>query len=298
MFYPLRTVSEEPFPLRPADLTLDPAAHFLALMHQVNELFDETPTVLHIPGDGMVTLLYRDVACRWRDLLDGAGAEAAALSVAVPLWFSGTTPDRETAQLTLRREERGFTVCRSSLSGREFDRLQGLGVQVDWPEVDAAAHVAALAAGLSAGAPCGAFGPEHRDFLRRCGLLAPTAGSCFAYFSWGEFSPRQFLMALSMEQKAGLWRSFLEDGQQYKEFEWLWEDYAAGETVYLLEWELALRAVLEDLGFRLERDELRFQVLDGKGEVRRFDFDRGGPAEKLFLKILFPIDTKETGRAF
>ena len=31
---------------------------------------------------------------------------------------------------------------------------------------------------------------------------------------------------------------------------------------------------------------------DGDGRERRFDFARGGPAEKLFLKLLFPLDDK------
>ena len=293
MLYPLRLVSEDKLSLSPAPEALTPAARFLRLMYLISELFDESPAVLYIPGGSTLTLLYRNVAYTYRDILDAAGPEAAALAGAASLRFSGTTAaNRETAELTLRVEDGGVTACRRSLSGEEFDQLSGLGIQVDWEDVDMAAHLAAIAAGLPHDAPCGVFDPEEKEFLRGSGLLVPTSRSLFAYFAWESVPPRQFLLFLSLKQKAELWYCFLKDRWQPLEFEWLWESYSDGEPIYLLEWELALRVVLEDLGFRLERDDARFQVLDGAGEVRRFDFAKGGAAEKLFLKLLFPLNTK------
>ena len=75
-------------------------------------------------------------------------------------------------------------------------------------------------------------------------------GSLFAYFAWEPPTPRQFLCALTAAHKARLWRTFLLDGQQPREFEWLWENYYTGEALFLLEWELALRLVLEELSFQ------------------------------------------------
>ena len=37
----------------------------------------------------------------------------------------------------------------------------------------------------------------------------------------------------------------------------------------------------------------RFTVTGPDGSARSFDLIRGGPAEKLFLKILFPLDKRE-----
>lgn len=94
------------------------------------------------------------------------------------------------------------------------------------------------------------------------------------------------------EHKALLWESFLADGQQPLEFAWLWEIYYTDQTRWLLEWELALDMVLDQLSFQVNRDTNSFCLLDGTGRERRFDFTRGGPAEKLFLKLLFPLDTR------
>ena len=255
MLYPLQPVSEERLPLSPAPEALTPAASFLRLMYLIDQLFDETPAVLYIPGSGTLTLLYRNVAYTWRDILDAAGAEAAALASVASLRFSGTAAvSRETAELTLRVEDGTVTACRRSLSGQDFDQLSGLGVQVDWADVDAAAHMAVIAGGLPHDAPCGVFDPEEKEFLRAAGLLSPTSRSLFAYFAWEDVSPRQFLLTLSLRQKAELWYCFLKDRWQPLEFEWLWESYSDGEPVDLLEWELALRVVLEDLASRSRRN--------------------------------------------
>lgn len=50
--------------------------------------------------------------------------------------------------------------------------------------------------------------------------------------------------------------------------------------------------VLEKLCFHVERGERSYRLADGSGRERRFDFIQGGPAEKVFLKLLFPVDDK------
>lgn len=49
---------------------------------------------------------------------------------------------------------------------------------------------------------------------------------------------------------------------------------------------------LEELGFRVERSDCSFRVIGPEGRERRFDFARGDPAEKIFLKLLFPLNIK------
>ena len=121
----------------------------------------------------------------------------------------------------------------------------------------------------------------------------PTEGSAFTYFSWfPEISSSQCLYALLAEHKMQLWQSFLADRQQPKEFDWLWDHYYFEGSHFLLEWELALRMVLERLRFQVERTEHNYRVLDGSGQECHFDFTRGGCAEKVFLKLLFPVDSR------
>lgn len=289
MLYPFQLVSETLLPLPPVPPPSSAAAGFLALARTLSGLFDETPAVLYLPGASSLTLLYRDVSYHWRDVFDSAGPLAAGLNA--PPRFFGTTPARETAELTVRPGPPGQAAVRlRSVSGRPFDRLQGLGVRLETGDASTAALLAEVAAALPCRAPCGVFSRRFEGLLRGCGLLAPTDGSLFAYLTWEPVPQEQLLLALTCAHKAALWRAFLQDGLQPLEFDWLWTHYYTGEAIFLLEWELALGEVLEDLGYRVDRGPASFRVLDGEGRDRRFDFARGAPAEKLFLKLLFPLD--------
>ena len=115
----------------------------------------------------------------------------------------------------------------------------------------------------------------------------------FAYFSWtGDARPQELLYTLTAEHKILLWQAFLAERMQPVEFDWLWDTYYREKGNCLLEWELALRVVLEKLGFRVERGEHCYRLVDSGGQERRFDFTRGDSGEKLFLKLLFPVDDK------
>ena len=119
-------------------------------------------------------------------------------------------------------------------------------------------------------------------------------GSRYAYLAWEEDAGvLDALEALTARQKEALWRGFLQDGTQPMEFQWLWDAYREGAVDSLLEWELTLQLTLEALGFAVVNGAGRFTVTGPDGSARSFDLIRGGPAEKLFLKILFPLDKRE-----
>ena len=114
-------------------------------------------------------------------------------------------------------------------------------------------------------------------------------GAHFCYLNLtNETNTGDYLRSLSLVQKAELWQEFLQDGAPALEFEWLWEAYRKKETG-LLEWELTLEAVIEKLGIEVKNEERKFQVTDAGGHPIRFDYTRGRAAEKIFLKILFPV---------
>lgn len=292
MLYPARLIARYRVPLGPALENAPSPARFLEIAHLLTALFEREPAVLYLPGGATLTLLYRSADYFWQDITDNVAPLAAALPGEMGLCFFGATGARETVELSLAREGGEGVVSLRSVSGARFGRLQGLGLRAQFPDASTAAALAELTAADSLAAGCGVVARRHEELLSACGLLAPTQGSLFAYFSWEPAAPQQFLCALTAAHKARLWRTFLQDEQQPREFEWLWENYYTGEALFLLEWELALRLVLEELSFRVQRDKASFRLLDGKGRERRFDFAQGGPAEKLFLKLLFPIDTK------
>ena len=169
MLYPFRVIGEDRVSLSP--LSAPPAACMLELVRGLNELFDETPAILHLPGSSVLTLLYQNTVYQWQDLLDTIGPAAAALSQVLPLRFFGTTEARETAELSLRPGPQGLVACRRSVSGRPFSRLQGLGVQAEWETSEAAEDMAELAAAVPHCAPCGAVDGRHRALLQSLSLI-------------------------------------------------------------------------------------------------------------------------------
>lgn len=113
--------------------------------------------------------------------------------------------------------------------------------------------------------------------------------TAFAYFNLNRASDAADpLDVLSVEQKKTLWLLFLEDGVSAVEFADLLEPAERGE-VPLFTWELALRLALDTAGIRVAYEPAGFQVAGPGGTRLRFDYLTGAPAEKLFLKILFPV---------
>ena len=297
MLYPYRLVFEERLSVEKNDQIDSPAGGFLEIVGILCDLFDELPTVLYLPGGTAMTLLFRDVVYQERDIIDSVGALSAQVNKTLPLRFYGTTDSRETAEVTIQMDEQngGEAVARvRSVSGRRTGQLHGLGVHLDLPDSQHMEHLAAVAIAMTLNSPMvGVVSRKHEQFVNDCGLLVPTEGSAFTYFSWSpETSPSQCLYALHAEHKMQLWQSFLADRQQPKEFDWLWDHYYFEGSHFLLEWELALRMVLEKLRFQVERTEHSYRVLDGSGQECHFDFTRGGCAEKVFLKLLFPVDSR------
>nr|WP_325297402.1 hypothetical protein [uncultured Dysosmobacter sp.] len=295
MFTSCHPVAEERIPIPAEAGERSPFTPFLEIVGILNDLFEERPRLLGLPGGNCVTVLYRDVVYLPRDIIDSVGPLAAQVSQELPIRFIGTTDARETAEMTVRPQD-GKTVLLQlrSPSGRPVDRLYGLGVHLNVPGEHSLAYLADVIAAMPPDGPLiGAVPKKHERFLRSGGLLVPVEGAFFAYFSWEpETDRRQLLYTLAAAHKLLLWEAFLEDGVQPREFDWLWEIYYTEKASYLLEWELALRMVLEKLCFHVERGERSYRLADGSGRERRFDFIQGGPAEKVFLKLLFPVDDK------
>lgn len=292
MLYPFQLIAEARVPVFPLPEEPGTAVRFLRLVHRISARFGEAPAVLHLPDGAGLTLLYRDLICLWQDIADCAASDAAALSDACPLVFYGTTEGRETAELTILPRGGEAVVRLRSVSGRPFDHLQGLAIQAALPDAETAAWVAALCRARPFCAPCAVL-PQHcAAHLQGSTLMPDTAGSRFSYLTWEPCPAPALLFALTASHKVTLWREFLLDGLQPLEFAWLWEGYYTQEPLFLLEWELSLRMVLASEAFDVQRSLTHFRVTDRQGGARLFDFARGGPAEKIFLKLLFPLDAR------
>lgn len=116
--------------------------------------------------------------------------------------------------------------------------------------------------------------------------------SCFCYGNiLGVPTRENYLDALNFSQKVDLWSVFLQNGFDYVEFEWLYDRISARTLDNRIEWEVALHTVLEELNYTLKISESAFELYDGEGERRYFNFNSGQNSQRAFLKMLFPIHT-------
>ncbi len=90
--------------------------------------------------------------------------------------------------------------------------------------------------------------------------------------------------------EVGLWLQFLENGIDYEEFAWLYDRISAQELNGRIEWELAVYAALNQLEYALKISESVFELYDGGGERRYFSFNSEQNAQRVFLKLLFPLN--------
>ena len=289
--YPYRPAGEHSLPCTPPALTpIREGLIFIQLLRLLGEAFSADPIILQTPSGQTLHLLYQGTAFTVDGFSETYGEGLALLSRRWPAALFATTGARETARLTFSAENGRVRTRMYSVSGQPFDDLMNLCLRIETNSCEAAAHLAAAAGALKYRMHSAALDRSHEDFLRAETLLLPTEGSMFAYFSpERDMAGRSdHLFCLPAEKKQRLWRSFLSDGVQPLEFEWLWEAYLSGGPDDLLEWELTLSSVLEELRFSVDNRTSHFSVTDGGGNARQFDFVNGGPAEKMFLKLLFP----------
>ena len=294
MLYPYRPAGEHRLPgLRPGGAA-GPGA-LLGLMRDVGQLFDCEPVVLQRPDSPALLLFYPDTVFPWRDLAEVCGGALAGLAGFWPVTVYGTTARRETGELRAAVRADGAAVIRlRSVSGQPFEQLIGLCLHVEMDTPARAAARAALCAGSARTRSSAALEPAQAAALGDGLPVRRPGGSRYAYLAWEEDAGvLDALEALTARQKEALWRGFLQDGTQPMEFQWLWDAYREGAVDSLLEWELTLQLTLEALGFAVVNGAGRFTVTGPDGSARSFDLIRGGPAEKLFLKILFPLDKRE-----
>ena len=154
MLYPYRLALEKTFPLSPSLVEASPTDRLLRLVCSVSDLFSTQPFPLYKDGRPTLLLLYRDVA------------------------LYGTTGDRETGQLTSRREGGRGIIRLHSVSGRPFDSMEGLCLQLETESADTASSLAQVCSQLSPQAPLAALSRKLEPFLTGCSLL-PTTGPAF-----------------------------------------------------------------------------------------------------------------------
>ncbi len=292
MLHPYRTASKIQVSLVESVEESSPALGLLSVLCGIDGWLGRAPSVQSSAQGKSIYILYRDAAFLVEDFFEAFGPEMAFIGETWPVCAYGTARNQETVRLWAEREGNSCRFVQESISGSSADVLQTLCLQVDCPEKEEAEQLASFLKAVSFKPAVAAVEWKSAEFLRRQNLLLPVSSGTFFCYGGGDPAspPGECLSALDFSQKVSLWNAFLGEGLEPVEFEWLAEEIAQGSIENRMEWELALRDSMDQLGCRIVNGKNAFQIYDGAGNRLYFGADGRHAAELALIKILFPLN--------
>ena len=296
MLYPYQTAEEHRAPLRERALLRQPAGLLaLELVRTINDSFLLRPPLCCIrrgrarsppalPGTLHVIPATWEEECRELMACRSSHWETA---------LYGTAPGGETGELTFHLEEGNRILCRTRrVSGRPFDQLSGLCVKLEADSSEHAARLRDVLGQIRYNARCCAVDRRAGAFLDENEILEDQDGSLYRYLTLeGDPKPHRLSPGPLFRAEAASLAHFSSGRRTGPHGVCLGPHEFAqeGAGFCMMEWELTLQQVLDELEFQIINQPGQFYILDPSGKQITFDFIRGGPAEKVFLKILFPV---------
>ena len=241
--------------------------------------------------DKVLYVLYRDIAFTDQSFWQTFGGYLIALRQKWQIDAYGTELSaQEAVELSLEKQGNTFYAVQKTVSGQYADSIRSLCLRVQGTSAGEIERLCSLCriidwqSGILAGDwnLNGVYAQERIEWLRTNSLY------CYGSVSDGPEQDK-CLEALRFPQKVSLWSGFFEKGFDYAEFGWLYDKISAGELNDRTEWELALYTVLNKLNYVLKISEAEFELYNGQGKRCYFSFDSDQNAQKVLLKLLFPL---------
>lgn len=248
------------------------------------------------PGHGKESrelyVLFRDVAFSDDDFLQKFGAFWPGFYSRWKLDVFGTSFSQDTVWLSLEENEGHFYVVQKTLSGRPEEMIQSLCIRIECFTSKEALDLNILFQSTSWDKGVTVVDWKYHDFLvkEKIPVLYPNSCYCYGQIFYDVLQPDNCLQALSFMQKVEIWTRFLNEGFDDVEFEWLYHEISENILINRIEWELSLHTAMEDLGYTIKISAHGFELYDGQGQRRYFNFNSLQYSERVFLKILFPIN--------
>ncbi len=279
-----------PFPKHVAKAI--PGRELLLLLCGVNQWLEEEPSVYLASQGKSLLILYPNVAFHIADFWESFCLSMANIHRIWPICALGTAQNQETVRLLSMEKHGSLVLVQQSLSGKPASALETLCFQVDCNDEETAGHLFRILTAINWRVEIAALSWKDANFLHeQMMFVGPDPGGLYCYAGLdSDCSTRDRLLSLDFAQKNSLWSAFLKDGLEPMEFEWLAEEIAEDTLSNRMEWELALREVIEKLQFRVVNQEKSFELFDASGNRLYLGADDRHAAAWSLLKILFPLN--------
>lgn len=288
--YQRRTVRSERVQAFETDPKISPAILTLGFVYDLSRSLSMNPRVYYTEGNLMIAVMFSGSSFGCDDFMDEYRDIMADISSCWPLIVYGNVSGPETGELCVSREGDDVVSYRKCVSGRDFSDFSDICIKVEPNNLEECSFLKEGITQMCSANRCVALPKVYEHFCITSEFYAPIEGTYFSYLPMEEdVGCEERLRCLSIGQKEELWQEFLKYGMTAMEFEWLWDAYQDGTVNGLLEWELALESTLSNLHITVTNENQVFHVFDWNGMPMRFDYVHGSAADKVFLKILFPL---------
>ena len=255
---------------------------------------DMNPKVYKIEKEHSIWVYYEKACYAVKSFFDEFGISAGLISNKYPILIYGIINDNESASLESYYDlnDSKVTLIKKNISGKDFDEMTDICVKIEVKNSDLLNSFYELLNDLdyrkSYIAVDRAKFPEHMFN----NMDEEDKNTFYKYIKLDNpYENESFIDSLSIEQRKELWILFLKDKLSPIDFDYAFERYKDDSLYSLFEWELALRLALSDMDISVKYNDNNFKIIDKNNKRLYFDYSSDNSAEKLFLKILFPINT-------
>ena len=272
-----------------------PGRELLELLYDVNEWLGITgiaPGICASQDGKTLYILYRNVAFVLSEFWNCFAWTMAQINQIWPLYAFGTAENQDSVRLFAEKDGSYIQLSQQTISGDSTDVIRSLCFQIDCIEKETAYGLFQFLKKIDWRIGVATISWQNSYFVQEQKMiLQPESRSHFCYAGLrNDRDTSELLDSLSFSQKAELWKAFLQDSFEPVEFEWLKDAICQDSLNNRMEWELALRETMNQLGFQIINQNKNFQIYDGTGQRHFFGADMRHPAEWAFLKTLFPLN--------
>lgn len=242
--------------------------------------------------ENVIYILIRNFAFTAYDFWETFGTYFCIVNTRWKLDVFGTScPSQETVWLSLEERDGRYYGVQNTVSGEEAETIYSLCLRIGCGSPEEVHKMRTLFQSTDWRKGIIVADWKYYEFFTQEAIVNHWENSCFCYGSiLGSISPDDCLDALAFEQKVILWKEFLRDGFEYKEFEWLYTAISKRTVENRIEWELALHTAMQALGYTVQVSEHEFELYDDRSERKYLNFDSRQYAQMSLLKLLFPVN--------
>lgn len=267
---------------------MTPDGEVLRIIYSISSELSINPRIFI--SDGNILWAYFEnssVSTRW--FIERYGELMAFVSEKYHMSLYGSVNGYESGQVTARfsEDKNHIDFVRLDETSVDFDEVVDVCIKLSVGDGDVCTELSSILKDID----------YTKDFLpvERTRYTSQNLGTYpqysedtyFRYIALDEVGDEnRYTDSLSIKQKRQMWTLFLEDGISPLEFDNILRQ-RKDHTAVLFSWELALKLAMGEMGMSVSYED-GFKVINKDGGRRKFDYEKGSSAERLFLKILFP----------